>query len=450
MIVMKFGGTSIAVSEAIERAVSIVRSKLSQKPVVVVSALSKVTDTLYGLADVARHRRSSEVSVIVDILRNRHQSIVMELIPEGREREAAIAFVDDACDSLCGFVSAVCTLGELTPRSEAKILGYGEWLSSNVICHVMNHRGIDTAMVDARDMIITDNNYLKAKPDRDVIMERVPDVVNSAYIGRDAVVTQGFIAATTSGEPTVLGRGGSDYTASLVGMALDADAIEIWTDVDGVRTADPRRIANTRCIERISFEEAAEMAHFGAKILHPLTIEPAVMKNIPVYVLNSMNPSGHGTVVLQDSKVDDGVKSISFKENIMLVNIFSTSMIDVPGFLSRVFSIFARHNVSVDLISTSEANISLTLDSQPLLKEVVEELSGFAQVKVVDDKSQVSIIGKNVVSQRGLLRWAMYSLNNIDIYMISQGTSGVNISLVVDRENLDEVLQQFHSYLFEY
>ena len=174
----------------------------------------------------------------------------------------------------------------------------------------MNARGIRTGFMDARRMIITDRDFLKGEPDSDAIKAKVPGIVSAAYDGNDAVITQGFVSATAEGEPTVLGRGGSDYSASLIGMAIDASAIEIWTDVDGVRTADPRKVENTKCIERISFEEAAEMAHFGAKVLHPLTIEPAVNKNIPIYVLNSMNPEGKGTVILQRNMIDDGVKSV--------------------------------------------------------------------------------------------------------------------------------------------
>jgi hypothetical protein len=203
----------------------------------------------------------------------------------------------------------------------------------------------------------------------------VPGVVAEAYEGMDAIITQGFVGVTADGEPTVLGRGGSDYSASLIGMAVDAEKIEIWTDVDGVRTADPRYVPNTKSLEKISFEEAAEMAHFGAKVLHPLTIEPAVKKNIPIYVLNSMNPSGKGTAILRNELIEDGVKSVSFKENIKVINIFSTKMINTSGFLRRVFEIFSESKVSVDLISTSEANISVTVDAAQNV-EVVDSHCG--------------------------------------------------------------------------
>ena len=264
------------------------------------------------------------------------------------------------------------------------------------------------------------------------------------------MITQGFVAATSEGETTVLGRGGSDYSASLIGMAISASAIEIWTDVDGVKSADPRRVANTRSINRISFEVAAEMAHFGAKVLHPLTIEPAVMKDIPVFVLNSLNPENSGTEIVNYDAVEDGVKSISFKEGIVLMNIFSPRMINISGFLMKVFDIFAKNKVSVDLISTSEANISLTIDDASSMEAVCSALSEIAEVRVFNDKSQLSIIGKNVVKQRSLINWAVTSLKNTNVYMISQAASSDNISFVIDRNRLDEVLQEFHTYLFEY
>ena len=232
-------------------------------------------------------------------------------------------------------------------------------------------------------------------------------------------------------------------------MAIDAERIEIWTDVDGVRSADPRAVENTRYLEKISFEEAAEMAHFGAKVLHPLTIEPAVKKNIPIYVLNSMNPSGKGTAILRNELIEDGVKSVSFKENIRVINIFSMKMINTSGFLRRVFEIFSESRVSVDLISTSEANISVTVDASEKIDKVVEQLSEFADVIVDDDKSQVSVIGKNIVRLNGMLKKTFAPLKRTNVYMISQGASFVNISFVVDREELKEVVKDLHYHLFE-
>jgi aspartate kinase len=314
----------------------------------------------------------------------------------------------------------------------------------------MNAKGIRTNWIDARKMMVTNDAYMKGEPVESEIVSRVPGMVAEAYEGMDAVITQGFIASNLKGEQTVLGRGGSDYSASLIGMSIDAERIEIWTDVDGVRTADPRKVQNTKYLEKISFEEAAEMAHFGAKVLHPLTIEPAVKKNIPIYVLNSMNPSGKGTAILRNELIEDGVKSVSFKENIRVINIFSMRMINTSGFLRRVFEIFSENKVSVDLISTSEANISVTVDASEKIDRVVKELSEFAEVIVDEDKAQVSVIGKNIVRLNGMLKKTFAPLKRCNVYMISQGASFVNISFVVDREELTEVVQDLHDHLFDH
>lgn len=449
MIVMKFGGTSVANCEAITRTVSIIGSKLDSKPVVVVSALSKVTDLLYRICDCAAAGDRQGADEHIDALLERHLGLAKELLEGSPFCDDACTKVNDICTELKNFVSAVCALGELTDRSRARIISRGEWLSSNIICDAMNARGIVTHFIDARKMIVTTDEYMKGEPVIQEISRRVPEVVAEAFYGAQAVITQGFIASTEKGETTVLGRGGSDYSASLIGMAVDASRIEIWTDVDGVRTADPRIVPDTRSISRISFEEAAEMAHFGAKVLHPMTIEPAVSKNIPVYVLNSMNPAGEGTAILQSDQIEDGVKSVSYKENILLLNIFSTRMINVSGFLQKVFAIFSEHKVSVDLISTSEANISLTMDGGQNIDGVVRELSEFADVEVDRDKAQISVIGKNIVNLRGLLKQTMASLKNCNVYMISQGASFVNISFVVDRSSMKEAVREVHKYLFE-
>ena len=447
---MKFGGTSVANFEAITRAVFIVGGRLNQKPVVVVSALSKVTDLLYRISDAAACGNSAEVEDLMTELRSRHVNLASELLAQSPMlKDDAVRRVNEICDKLADLVRAVCAVRELSDRNKAIIISNGELLSSTVICFVMNAKGIRTNWIDAREMMITSSSYLKGEPNEKEILARVPVKVAEAYEGMDAVITQGFIGSDIAGEQTVLGRGGSDYSASLIGMAIDAEKIEIWTDVDGVRSADPRTVANTKYLEKISFEEAAEMAHFGAKVLHPLTIEPAVKKNIPIYVLNSTNPSGKGTAILRSELIEDGVKSVSFKENIRVINIFSMKMINTSGFLRRVFEIFSESKVSVDLISTSEANISVTVDAAQNIDSVVAQLSEFADVIVDDDKSQVSVIGKNIVRLNGMLKKTFTPLKKCNVYMISQGASFVNISFVVDREELADVVQDLHDHLFD-
>lgn len=447
---MKFGGTSVANFDAISRTISIVESKLAEKPVVVVSALSKVTDLLYRISDTAAKRNKIETNELLQQLRERHINLCRELL-EGKEEylKDAESRVNRLCSELESFTAAVCALGELSDRSKAVIIAYGEYLSSNIIYCAMNARGIKTALMNSREMIITSGDPLKGEPIITEIETRVPQKVSKAFEGMDALITQGFVSASVEGEPTVLGRGGSDYTASLIGMAIDAKTIEIWTDVDGVKTADPRKVQGTRSLDKLSFEEAAEMAHFGAKVLHPLTIEPAIRKNIPLYVLNSMNPQGKGTVILQSEFIEDGVKSVSFKENILVINVFSTKMINVAGFLNKVFGIFSECGVSVDLIATSEANISVTVDaSQKNIDLVVEKLSRFATVELDPHKSQVSVIGKNITGIKGMLKDIFSPVDDIMVYMVSQGASNINVSFVVDKSYLDSTVQALHDALF--
>jgi aspartate kinase len=449
MIVMKFGGTSVANFEAITRTIFIIGGKLDQKPVVVVSALSKITDLLYAISDAAAAKDVATTTDLLSQLRQRHVDLTKELLAQSVLKDEAVAKVNELCDGLDKIAMAVCSLGELSDKNKAIIISTGEYLSSTIIAYAMNAKGIRTKWVDSRTMMVTNQSYLKAEPIIDAIAERAPGLVAEAYEGMDAIIMQGFVGVTEEGKPTVLGRGGSDYSASLIGMAIDAERIEIWTDVDGVLTADPRRVKNTKYLAKISYEEAAEMAHFGAKVLHPLTIEPAVKKNIPLYVLNSMNPSGKGTAILRSELIEDGVKSVSFKENIKVINIFSMKMINTSGFLRRVFEIFSENKISVDLISTSEANISVTVDAGEKIDKLVAELSEFCDVIVDDDKSQISVIGKNIVRLNGMLKKTFTPLKKTNVYMISQGASFVNISFVVDREELIEVVQELHDHLFD-
>ena len=450
MIVMKFGGTSVANKEAIQRAISIVRGRLDQRPVVVVSAMSKVTDSLYRIAGEAAAQHEAEIASLLDQLRNRHIDTASELLADsGHFLNEAISDINTICDYLEKVALSVCALGELSARSKAIIISQGEILSSTIIAHAMNAYGIDTEWLDARKMIISSGNPLNSDPIFSEINARVPGIIEKGLKHAQAVITQGFISSAIDGEPTVLGRGGSDYSASLIGMAINAEKIEIWPDVDGVRSADPRYIDNTLCLEQISFEEAAEMAHFGAKVLHPLTIEPAIMKNIPIFVLNSMNPDHKGTAILANSLIGEGAKAVSWKEDILMINVFSPKMINATGFVQKVFGVFSDNHISVDIISTSEANISVTVAGNQDISHLTKQLSEFAQVNVDNCKSQVSVIGKNVVNHDDVLQRIVNALNGYNVNMISQGASNINVSFVIERNQLNEIVNSIHKSLFQ-
>ena len=449
MIIMKFGGTSVQNGTAISRVIEIVRARMERKPVVVVSAMSKVTDLLYKICDEAAALRTEAALDHIEVLRSRHLEVATELLCATPFLDEAHARIEELCSRLETFVRAVCVIGDLSPKSRARIISCGEVLSSTIICHAMNAWGIRTSFIDARKLIITDNQYLKGEPDKAAICERAPGVIAEAFRNADAVITQGFVSASPDGETTVLGRGGSDYTASLLGMAVGAEEVQIWTDVDGVMTADPRVVDHPVTLPEISFEEAAEMAHFGAKVLHPMTIEPAIRLGIPIWVLDSTHPERKGTGIFGKERIPDGIKSVSSKENIQVINIFSTKMIHTSGFLSRVFGVFSDFGISVDMISTSEANISVTVDGSADIGPVVERLSGFAEVTVDRAKAQVSVIGKNLVGSKGIFEALADALADHPVYMISQGSSFINLTVVVDRDACRDVVRQIHRNLFE-
>lgn len=449
MIIMKFGGTSVQDGTAISRVIDIVRDRLDRKPIVVVSALSKVTDLLYKICDEAAARHTEAALEAIATLKKRHLDLAEELLTGTEFLDEAYNKVGVLCEELEAFVHAVCIVGDLTPKSRARIISRGEFLSSTIICYTLNARGIRTNLVDARKLIVTDSDYLKGEPDKAAIQAAAPAEITNAFRNVECVITQGFVSADAKGDTTVLGRGGSDYTASLLGMAVGAKEVQIWTDVDGVMTADPRVVEHPVTMREIAFEEAAEMAHFGAKVLHPMTIEPAVRLGIPIYVLDSTHPERKGTGIFGAARIPDGIKSVSSKENIQVINIFSTKMLGVSGFLAQVFGVFSAHKVAVDMISTSEATISVTVDGGADISGVICELSDFAEVTVDRDKAQISVIGKNLHAESGLFAALSKALGDHGIHMISQGATFINLSVVVDRAICRDTVRQIHQYLFE-
>jgi aspartate kinase len=451
MIVMKFGGTSVRDRDAVERLIRIVVENSSHKRVVVVSALSGVTDMLIKIARLSGKGQAEEAAELTTLLEERHLRMAEELL---EDNDALLKEARDKVDQLFAklneMVRVVSVLEELSDMSTAKILSYGEILSSQIIYRAMQKSGLKCAYADARSLIITDSKYLKGEPQTDIIRNRVPVLLQREFVVNDVIITQGFIAATAEGACTTLGRGGSDYSAALIGMAANATEIQIWTDVDGVHTTDPRKVEKTKSIPVMSFSEAAELSFFGAKVLHPATIQPAVEKNIPVRVLNSMQPEKQGTLILRDDEVHEyGVRAVSFKENITVINVFSMKMLNAFGFLTRLFEVFGKYGTSVDLISTSEVNVSLTVDPESALDDIIRELSQFALVSVSRDKSQVSVVGKNLKETTGLAKRIFGAVSDYNITMISQGASDINLSFVVNKEDLNAVVSSLHKEFFE-
>lgn len=446
---MKFGGTSVKDKNAIERVISIVRGRMADKPLVVVSALAKVTRVLCGIAEEAEAQHLKEVDELLDSLRDRHTSLAVELLSGNPEiLNNCVSEVNAVLDSLTDFAHGVCQIGELSPRSYARIVSTGEVLSSKIVAAAMNAYGLSCRWLDARKMIVTDCSYMSAVPDLAATEANVKRFVPEAAKGVSVVLTQGFIASSVEGSPSVLGFEGSDYSAAIFGMALDADRIEIWTDVDGIQSADPRKIADTHRIDRVSYDEASEMAYLGARVLHPLTIEPARRRNIPVHVLNSMSPDAPGSVVTHEC-VAVGPKTVAVKDDIDYLEITSPKIVGVTAMFAGVFNAAETNAVKVVLAAASESKVGVTLESgQPGFEAFVQQLRKKFEVMVYKDKAEISVVGNAVVTAPGLVDKMTAAASGANVYMMSQSPSMLSISIVVDRSAAVDIAGRIHKVIF--
>ena len=448
MIVMKFGGTSVQDAEAIGRVISIVRDRLRDKPLVVVSALSKVTRLLCSIAEEAESQHEDNVRGLLSQLRERHLELAKRLLLDSPGLlENALVDVENLIKGLEAFVGGVCLIGELSPRSKARIISTGELLSSTIIGYAFNANGISCQWIDARRMVITDDNYLDARPDLEVSEANVRRIVGAESKGVDIVLTQGFVASTGSGAPSVLGFEGSDYSAAIFGMALGAQRVEIWTDVDGVRTADPRIVSDTKRVEAISYEEAAEMAAMGARVLHPLTIEPTRKRNIPVLVLNSGNPACEGTRVVRGDEAPRGPKSIAVRDEILFVRIVSSRIEGVAGMSGNVLRSLCPRRIPVVVVKATESEVSLVVPESPAgLEEAFDEIREWAEVTVFRDKAFVSVVGRDVCGFKGLGDKVLAVSGNV--YLADVGANMLSESFVIDRDRLHSTLEELHRFIF--
>ncbi len=438
MIVMKFGGSSVESRATIGRLVSIVRDRIERRPVVVVSAMGKTTNRLLEIAAAAAGGRREEALEQLGRLEEFH-------LREGGEAGGDVArhFAE-----LADLVRGLAALGELTPRSIDAISSFGERISSRIVTRAFTDAGIEAAHMDARQVIVTDSRHTEAAPLYAQCYERLAAAIPPLAAGK-VVVMGGFIGATEDGITTTLGRGGSDFTAALAGAGIGAEEIQIWTDVDGMLTCDPRIRPGGRRLRTISFAEAAELAYFGAKVLHPATVLPAIEKNIPVLILNSRRPEVEGTrIVAERVPCMNPVKSIACKPNITVVDIHSTRMLMAYGFLRRIFEVFDRFETPVDMVATSEISVSLTIDNANSLPRIRAELEQFAEVSVESGQAIVCLVGDNIRSTPGIAGRAFRALNGVNIRMISQGASLLNLSFVVAGADLKRALAALDEEFF--
>ena len=446
MIVMKFGGTSVESQEAIARVATIVKNYQQQRPVVVVSAMGKTTNKLLQIAREAAAGRREQALAQVDELRLAHLRHGLPLAgPAAADLERYIRTHFEWLEELAKGLSVV---GELSPRSADAIGSVGERLSSLIVSYAFRASGIPTEHVDSRRVILTDDRFTEARPLFEQTYAALQEIVKP--VAEEAVVVMGgFIGSTLDGQTTTLGRGGSDYTASIVGAGIAADEMQIWTDVDGMLTADPRIVAGGHRVKILSFAEAAEMAYFGAKVLHPATVMPAIEKNIPVVILNSRRPHAGGTRITEEAvPCKNAVKSISCKRDVTIVNIRSTRMLMAHGFLRRIFEVFDRFGTSVDMVSTSEVSVSLTVDNADRLPEIRSELSHIAEVGIESGKAIVCLIGENIRHTPGIAGRAFQVLKGLNILMISQGASLLNLGFVISDPDLAPAVAALHAEFF--
>jgi len=447
MIVMKFGGTSVQDAAAIIRAAEIVAGRLSRAPVVVVSAMAGGTDALLRIARAARERRLDAAIATINELRERHLTTARQV--SGISLETVEHEVQSQFAELENLARSVGTLGELTGRSQDAIVSFGERLSSVIVAEVLRSRGIPAALADSRTFIVTDDRFTSAVPDMQETTRRTRDALEPMIRSGLVPVAQGFIGATAEGVTTTIGRGGSDYSAALIGSALGAEAIEIWTDVDGLMTADPRVVQNARRIRVISFAEASELSYFGAKVLHPSTVLPAVEQGIPVHIYNTHNPSCEGTLIVAAPHPSRNlIKSIAFKRGVTIVNVTSTRMLLAYGFLRTIFEVFDRHQTSVDVVTTSEVSVSMTLDNTDRLDAIRRDLSGIGEVTVEREKAIVCVVGDNLKFTPGVAARLFQAIENTNVNMISQGASEINLTFVIDESDVDRVVRRLHEEFF--
>jgi len=448
VIVVKFGGTSVADAAAIARAAAITRSRAPRHPVVVVSALARATNELLAAAEQAARGQLIVALRGIEGLRSRHLSEAQALLGEGGDADDVRAELSAMCDELASLSEALSVLGHLTPRSLDAIAAYGELLAAALVHAAFRRYDLPVELVDARDVVVTDELHTRAVPDLEAITERARRVIAPIVAQGRVPVVGGFIGRSPAGVTTTIGRGGGDFSAALLGAALGADAIEIWTDVDGMLTADPRVVSGARLIEEIRFDEAAELATFGAKVLHPSTIAPAVQRGIPVFIFNSRRPEGRGTRITADAP-RRAVSAIAGKGNVTVIKVNSSRMLLAPGFLRTLFEVFERHHTSVDVVATSEVSVSVTVDDPSRLDALLVELRALGDVSIERQRAVVAVVGAGLGGDSTTMARALGALHGMRVHMISLSATEINLTIIIDGDRLGEAMRALHAEFFD-
>ncbi len=438
---MKFGGSSLANPQRIRNACEIIKSRLKKKPIVVLSALGKTTDNLLSAGNDALGGK-----VHIRQIRDFHLGLAKELKADKKEVESLLSELEN-------LLKGISLTKGLTPETEDFLVSFGERLAVRIVAGYLNSTGIKVKHFDAWDAgFLSDSNFMNAKLKNETYAAVRRKFAHLKKKYKYTPIVTGFIAKDEDGNITTLGRGGSDLTASVIGSAIKADAIEIWKDVDGLLTTDPRMVKKARHVRKVSFEEASELAYFGAKIFHPYSILPAMSANVPVIVKNYFKPREEGTIVLKKFKNKSSeLTGISFKRNIVVVDIYSTRMLGQSGFVSKVFEQFGDLDISIDLIATSEVDIAVTVGQSEKLNELEKRFSGFGKIRIWKKMASISLVG-DIRNGKNILKRAFIALSRIHVFpeMISHGASQVSTSIVVDDKNLEKCVRVLHKEFLEH
>jgi aspartate kinase len=449
VIVMKFGGTSVADAERIRAAAEIVRARAAKRPIVVVSALAGVTDLLERAVTGARSGEREALEPLLADLTRRHRWAVSGAIEDPARRHDLGLEVDALFEELRQLLRSVRILGEGTPRSSDALLAFGEILSSRIVAAAFAGFGLPATLVDARDVMITDGAHGRAEPDLPAIVERGRELLLAPVAAGQIPIVGGYFGATPDGRTTTLGRGGSDTTAAVLGAALGASEIEIWTDVDGIMTADPRRVPGATCRGSVSFAEAAELAYYGAKVLHPASIAPAVASGIPVRVLNALRPAGTGTVILNDVSADaPPLASVASRGGVTSVRVRARSLRVDPGFLRRVLAVVDEEALVPDLVVSSEVAVTLVLPGRAQQSGLEGKLTEFAEIEVNGGRGIVCVVGHGLADDGATRGRVLSALAAWDPEIVALGGSATSVAALVPDVKLDACVRGLHAEFF--
>jgi len=433
LTVAKFGGTSMGTSKAIAQVADIMKN-IKGKKIAVVSATSGTTDQLIKLSQLALEKKSWEKE-LQDLI-DKHENIVKELNLD--------LGLKNFWKNIRNILEGVSLIRELSLSAKDRLISTGERISSKILAALLIKQGISSEAINSHNLVFTDNNFGEGNVDFEKTNKAITQTI-TPLLEKDIIpVITGFIGQSEDNRYITLGRGGSDYTGAIIGAALNANEVQIWTDVDGIFNTDPRLCKEAKVLDQLSFNEAGELAYFGAKVLHPKTIKPAIEKNIPVKILNTFNPSAKGTIITNEES--ESLKAVTFKKNINIINICSVGMFNSHGFLAKIFDIFARYKVVVDVISTSEVSVSLTIDKE-INENLIEELSEFSTITTFKDMAIVCLVGSGIRSNTSVIGELFTSIKDYDVNMISLGASKRNITFLVKNEVGPEVVTKiFHTF----